>query len=92
MKTANEVVAEMKRRAASPQIERDWKQHISKTSKWYQGSKADPECKICEGMGYVRFDLPVGHYDFGKIFECECVMPFQAKSNSNRRTPEQWGL
>ena len=28
------------------------------------------DCPICGGMGYVRYDLPVGHPDFGKLFRC----------------------
>jgi DNA replication protein DnaC len=32
----------------------------------------DPNCPICGGVGYVRFDLPVGHPDFGKVEICTC--------------------
>lgn len=32
---------------------------------------AGPEnCPICGGLGYVRYDLPVEHPDFGKLFRC----------------------
>lgn len=29
-------------------------------------------CPICNGMGFVTRDVPVGHPDFGKAFPCEC--------------------
>lgn len=29
-------------------------------------------CPICKGAGYLRFDVPVGHPDFGKIVPCRC--------------------
>jgi DNA replication protein DnaC len=32
----------------------------------------DPSCPICEGIGYYRQDLPVGHPDFGKVQVCSC--------------------
>jgi DNA replication protein DnaC len=30
----------------------------------------DSVCPVCGGLGYVRYDLPVGHPDFGKLFPC----------------------
>ncbi len=32
----------------------------------------DPNCPICEGIGYLRRELPIDHPDFGKIFPCSC--------------------
>jgi DNA replication protein DnaC len=32
----------------------------------------DPNCPICEGVGYLRQDLPIGHPDFGKLELCSC--------------------
>jgi DNA replication protein DnaC len=29
-------------------------------------------CPICNGIGFVRQDLPVGHPDFGKLIPCTC--------------------
>jgi len=29
-------------------------------------------CPICEGLGYLRADVPVGHPDFGKLVPCTC--------------------
>ncbi len=31
-----------------------------------------PDCPICEGIGYLRRDLPIEHPDFGKIVPCTC--------------------
>ncbi len=32
----------------------------------------DPNCPYCDGLGYVRQDVPVGHPDFGKLQVCVC--------------------
>lgn len=32
----------------------------------------DPDCPICGGLGYVRYDVPDDHEYFGKVFNCEC--------------------
>jgi len=29
-------------------------------------------CPICEGLGYLRADVPVDHPDFGKLVPCTC--------------------
>ena len=29
-------------------------------------------CPHCEGLGFLRHDVPVGHADFGKLFPCAC--------------------
>jgi len=34
--------------------------------------KVEEVCPICNGLGFVRRDLPPGHPDFGKLFTCEC--------------------
>jgi len=31
-----------------------------------------PVCPICNGIGFVRQDLPVGHPDFGRLIPCSC--------------------
>jgi DNA replication protein DnaC len=31
-------------------------------------------CPKCRGVGYVRRQLPMGHPDYGKKFECECTL------------------
>lgn len=32
----------------------------------------DPDCPICHGVGYIQYDVPVGHPQFGKIEPCVC--------------------
>ena len=32
----------------------------------------DPNCPFCNGVGYLRADVPVGHPDFGKLEICVC--------------------
>lgn len=32
----------------------------------------DANCPICHGLGYIRWDVPVGHPKFGRIEICEC--------------------
>lgn len=34
--------------------------------------EGDPNCPFCHGIGFVRYDLPVGHPDFGKVHICVC--------------------
>lgn len=32
----------------------------------------DPNCPICSGVGYIRYDVPEDHPYFGKVFDCNC--------------------
>ena len=32
----------------------------------------DPDCPYCEGLGYLRNDVPLGHPEFGKVEICTC--------------------
>ena len=41
---------------------------ISSTTK----GAGDPNCEFCNGLGYVRQNLPVDHPDFGKLQICSC--------------------
>lgn len=34
-----------------------------------------PDCSSCNGRGFVRHPVPVGHPDFGKSFPCPCYAP-----------------
>src|SRR5437870_2046058 len=34
--------------------------------------EGDPNCPICAGLGYIRYEVPENHPQFGKIFPCEC--------------------
>jgi DNA replication protein DnaC len=44
-------------------------------------SQGESICPICRGTGYYRRDVPAGHPDFGRAFDCEC----QEASISARR-------
>ena len=41
-----------------------------------RNSKLETEepCPICQGIGYLRADVPVGHPDFGKLVPCTCQL------------------
>jgi DNA replication protein DnaC len=43
---------------------------ISNTS----AQAAPGECPICGGTGWISFDVPVGHPNFGKAFRCTCQL------------------
>jgi DNA replication protein DnaC len=32
----------------------------------------EPDCPHCQGLGYLRKDVPLGHPDFGKVDICTC--------------------
>ncbi len=32
----------------------------------------DPNCPHCHGIGYVRYDVPVGDPRFGRLEPCVC--------------------
>jgi len=34
--------------------------------------RGDPNCPICQGVGYVRRDLPITDPNFGKVTICDC--------------------
>jgi DNA replication protein DnaC len=31
------------------------------------------ECPLCKGRGWLRFDVPFGHPDFGRLTPCQCT-------------------
>ena len=35
-------------------------------------SPKSTECPICKGVGYISYDRPVGHPEFGRIYPCRC--------------------
>ena len=41
-------------------------------------------CPICEGRGWVRRDVPVGHPDFGGAFPCACQTTADAERRLSR--------
>lgn len=38
-----------------------------------QKPPADDVCPICKGRGFLVYDVPVGHPDFGKAVPCRCT-------------------
>ncbi len=45
-----------------------------------------PDCPLCQGIGYVRLDVPVDHPNFGKLFPCTCrVRDIQAQRTESLR-------
>ena len=45
----------------------------------YSGAESYPEvedpgdlCPVCRGFGWVQRRVPVGHRDFGEVFQCRC--------------------
>ncbi len=37
-----------------------------------EAENADAVCPVCDGAGFVRRQVPLGHADFGKAFPCQC--------------------
>jgi len=44
----------------------------------------DPDCPLCEGVGFLRSELPLEHPDFGKVELCTC-----RKNEINHQAHEQ---
>ncbi len=44
----------------------------------------NPDCPYCHGVGYVRYDVPLGHEKFGKIELCVCRSVDVAEAARNR--------
>ena len=41
-------------------------------SKPASSQPSSPVCEVCDGIGFLAQDLPVGHPQFGKLLRCEC--------------------
>lgn len=54
-------------------------------------SLGKPDCKICEGAGFLRSDVPIGHPDFGRLEACVCRSGEVAK-NARQRLYEMSNL
>lgn len=48
-------------------------------------SRCDPNCPHCNGAGFIRYDVPVSHPQFGKLIPCP---NFQAKHRNNMSDEE----
>jgi hypothetical protein len=75
----SEVIARLRIEMIEAQARAQGEEQPPPGSRWQKGDPGDPACEICEGTGYVRFDLPVGHEFFGRIFLCECVEKRRAR-------------
>jgi len=49
-----------------------------------QNTLGDPDCPYCQGAGYLRVDVPVGHPSFGKLEICSCRKKSLAKSTRDK--------
>lgn len=47
-----------------------------------QAKTDPPTCPICGGRGYVVYDVPVGHPDFGRSQACRCTLRAQAEDHA----------
>ena len=49
----------------------------------------EPDCKICNDVGFLRSDVDVGHPDFGRLIDCECTVrkrKLRSESDLDRRS------
>jgi DNA replication protein DnaC len=44
----------------------------------------DPDCPICNGIGFTRKDFPIGHPEFGSMQPCTCRELKTRKSNQEQ--------
>ncbi len=44
----------------------------------------NPDCPYCQGAGYLRWDVPLGHEKFGKVEACVCRASDKAASARER--------
>ena len=72
MEHVRDALAKM-RNPRTNQVVTEWKSMLPPGSRWNPGDPGRPDCRVCQGTGYVRLELPVGHPNFGKVFLCDCV-------------------
>jgi hypothetical protein len=70
-----ELRAELEAARNDPRLQRHSRAHLPKGSLWTLQSPGDPDCPICMGLGFIKFDVPIDHRYFGKLFYCYCVPP-----------------
>jgi hypothetical protein len=74
MDKVSKIINAMRMRTAGPvQTVKSWREMLPPGSRWNPGDPGDPNCKVCDGTGFVRLDLPVNHPQFGKVHYCDCV-------------------
>ncbi len=47
--------------------------HISSGNDFADDGGNEDACPLCKGRGWLRFDAPYGHPDFGRITPCACT-------------------
>lgn len=65
-------------------IETTSKEESTNSSSDSPNTLGDPNCPYCQGAGYLRVDVPVGHPNFGKLEICSCRRQFLAKNTRDR--------
>ncbi|HQY29849.1 MAG TPA: ATP-binding protein [Thermomicrobiales bacterium] len=41
--------------------------------------RAEPVCPICNGAGWLRVDVPLGHPSFGRLMKCSCQKEIETR-------------
>lgn len=41
-----------------------------------------PVCPKCNGAGWLRLDVPLGHPSFGRLFKCECIKTAEDRAHT----------
>lgn len=55
-------------------------------------SRCDPDCPHCDGAGFIRYDVPVGHPQFGKLIPCPNFQAKHRNAMSEEELFEKFGL
>lgn len=89
IKNISDVMEELKRGSANPQLVQNWKALVPAGSKWFPGCIGLADCTVCKGTGFLRLDLPVGHKYFGKLMLCDCTKrsPVLLQLRAQKETP-----
>ena len=53
--------------------------------------QSDELCPICLGRGFLVYDVPVGHPDFGKVVPCRCTQAWLADERCGFTQVQQSG-
>ena len=66
-----ESLGEILKRTPAPKSTADDTATSSRDSNIEEADK--DKCPLCKGKGWLRFDVPFGHPDFGKLAPCQCT-------------------
>src|SRR5688500_12139644 len=62
------------------------------------GTPGRADCPDCKGTGFFRVNVPIGHFYFGKLLECDCAAETRTANETARLqaasalTPEDMAL